>query len=190
MRKQLFLSHTWTRDEDGRDTHERVRTLAAKLRGLGWTVWFDETDMQGNVDACMAAGIDDADAIILCLTREYARKVNRNARIDGRQSNDNCYKEFSYACTRSKVLVPVVFERAMRSTGTWSPGVLCMRLSSELYVDATDDLDAAATTLTTRLRAFGVTPKRPPLHRFDSERLPMLHTHRRRKLLPRQVITL
>ena len=75
-KKQLFFSHTWKRDKLDRDTHTRVYELARNLRKYGWTTWFDEEDMGGNIDAAMANGIDNADVILVCLTEEYCKKVN------------------------------------------------------------------------------------------------------------------
>lgn len=138
MRKQLFISHTWRSDEEGRDTHQRAKELANEMSALGWSVWFDEFDMANHVEAAMASGIDEADAVIICLTRAYAQKVNESARstVPG---NDNCLKEFGYSLFRAKRIVPVVFEDSMRNTQDWPPGVVPMRLASMLYVDGTTD---------------------------------------------------
>lgn len=142
-RKQLFLSHTWSPDEDGRNTHERARMLTWSLQRLGWTVWFDEVDMKGRIDAAMSDGIEQADAVVMLLTRKYARKINHGAR--NISSNDNCLKEFGYSFFMQKLIVPVVFEPSMLNQHEWSPGILPMRLSMDLYVDGSgDDYDKTA----------------------------------------------
>lgn len=143
MRKQLFISHTWQPDEEGRDTHQRAKELADEMSALGWSVWFDEVDMANHIEAAMASGIDEADAVIILLTRAYARKINRSARSTT-PSNDNCLKEFGYSLLRGKHIVPVVFEESMRYTQDWSPGVVPMRLASMLYVDGTADASITA----------------------------------------------
>ena len=157
MPKQLFLSHTWAYDEQGRDTHARVRELASHLQSKGWTVWFDDVDMDDNLDAAMAAGIDAAEAVIMILTRAYARKINRAANAR-KASNDNCLKEFTYAMFREKLIIPVVFEDSMRNPHGWSPGVVPMRLCMTLYVDGTQSHGATATDITRKLVGHGMHP--------------------------------
>ena len=158
MRKQLFLSHSWAVDEEGRDTHARARLLAHNLQRLGWSVWFDEYDMRNNIDASMANGIDGADTVLILLTRAYARKVNRAAQLPV-SSNDNCLKEFSYAMFRGKAVLPIVFEERMRDPSGWSPGIVPMRLSMTLYVEAVeDDLHDATVRIHKALLANGMRP--------------------------------
>ena len=88
MKKQLFLSHTWHFDKYNRNTHERVNILAQGLRKYGWTTWFDEDDMLGNIDAAMALGIDNCDCVLVCLTEQYCLKVNKSAQDP--YIHDNC----------------------------------------------------------------------------------------------------
>ena len=77
--RQLFFSHTWKKDRLDRNNHDRVYKLAQQLRRCGWSIWIDEENLIGNIDAEMAIGIDNADAIIICLTEEYFIKVNETA---------------------------------------------------------------------------------------------------------------
>lgn len=161
MRKQLFLSHTWTKDSQNRDTHERARVLKWHLQTLGWTVWFDESEMKGNIEGCMSQGIEQADAVIILLTRAYARKVNRAALETS--TGDNCLKEFNYAHFMRKLIIPVVFEDNMKCIDTWSPGIVPMRLSMQLYVDgASDDMDRTALRLGRTLAMHGKFPSFHP----------------------------
>lgn len=157
MGKQLFLSHAWVVDEEGRDTHARARLLAARLGRLGWTTWFDEVDMKGNVDAAMASGIDECESVIMLLTKAYGRKVNHAARKI--TSNDNCLKEFEYALFREKNVLPVIFESSMSNPHTWSPGVLPMRLAMTLYVDGTGAASQAAEKIHVALISQGLRPR-------------------------------
>lgn len=160
QRKQLFVSHTWQEDEEGRDTHIRARNLVILLEKLGWTVWFDENDMHSHIDAAMADGIDASDAVLLLLTRAYARKVNRESRRQGVSTN-NVFKEFNYVVMRPRIVIPVVFEEAMRNVDEWSPGVMPMRLGSKLYIDGiSEDLRATARKIDATLRREGCTPER------------------------------
>tara|TARA_B110000046_G_C12935601_1_gene373448 strand:+ start:469 stop:1005 length:537 start_codon:yes stop_codon:yes gene_type:complete len=113
--------------------------LATQLEEIGWSTWFDEDQMVGNIDAAMVAGIDDADAIIVCLTAKYCEKVS-SAAADLRQ-RDNCLNEWTYANNRKKVLVPVIMEPSMRNPSDWPPGVVTMHFGSTLYVDASSSTD-------------------------------------------------
>ena len=38
----VFLSHNWGTDEEGRDNHERVALINEALNKLGYCTWFDE----------------------------------------------------------------------------------------------------------------------------------------------------
>lgn len=157
MRRQLFFSHTHRADDLGRPTHARTRELAREMRGRGYTTWIDESEMLGDVDASMASGIDEAMAILVCVTREYVVKVNESARDP--HTRDNCLSEFSYSQCRRKLMLPVIMEPCMLLTSTWPPGIVPMHLSNRMYVDASgDSLAEAARTLSKMLCAHGVHP--------------------------------
>lgn len=156
MTKQLFVSHTWLSDEQGRDTHRRVRILTRVLRRIGWTVWFDETDMKGNIDSSMARGVENADVFLVCLTQKYVEKVSEES--TKHCSDDNCLKEWNYAMIRKKRLLPIVFEACMKSTATWPSGVVQMRLGLNLYVDASGEIGTAAIKVDKALRDMGLSP--------------------------------
>lgn len=180
LAKQLFLSHTWQRDEQGRDTHARAGLLNAQLQRLGWTVWFDETDMHNNIDDAMASGIDKCETVVMLITRKYARKVNASAR-KATSSNDNCLKEFSYALFREKHVLPVVFEESMKDPTTWSPGVMPMRLAGTLYVDGTGAPVEAAQKIHDELLKVG---KRPRLEHKRCMRARSRSTPRVKDIVP------
>ena len=151
---QLFISHTWAPDEEGRDTHLRASRLARAMRRRGWTTWFDGEDMRGDVDESMVMGIEHADAIIVCLTCKFRDKIE----APGRQRS-NVYKEWSYAHARQKLVVPIAFESAMLPALPLPPGVLTMHIGSSLVVDGThDDVEVAAEALERELRARKLQP--------------------------------
>jgi len=155
--KQLFFSHTWRPDNIGRNTHDRVYELVKKLRDNGWTTWFDEEDMGGNIDAAMAEGIDNADAILVCLTETYCKKVNNTAKNP--RNRDNCLKEWTYANTRNKLLIPVIMEPCLLNPSEWPPGIVSLYLGSTLYIDATnDDLSNAVIFANKFLLKHGLQP--------------------------------
>ena len=155
--KQLFFSHTWRDDDLGRDTHERVYQLVKILRNMGWTTWFDEEDMNNNIDSAMARGIDNADAIIVCLTKQYILKVNNAA--NNPRIRDNCFKEWNYSNNRFKLIIPVIMEPSLLNTNNWPPGVVSLYLSNNLYVNASDNnYDNAASEISRMLIKNYVVP--------------------------------
>jgi hypothetical protein len=135
--KQLFFSHTWQADGLSRNTHARVYQLAKLMERCGWSIWIDEDNMKGNIDAAMASGIDGADAVIVCLTQNYCKKVNETARNP--RKRDNCLKEWTYANIRNKLLIPVIMEPELLSLSNWPAGIVPLQLGSTLYVNASMD---------------------------------------------------
>ena len=71
----LFLSHDWGIDEQARDNHERVQRLNALLQASGVTTWFDAEQMEGNIVDRMCDGIDRSTLVVICVTKNYIRKV-------------------------------------------------------------------------------------------------------------------
>lgn len=190
--KQLFLSHTWRLDEQNRDTHARVKLVRDELMRHGWSIWFDEDEMRGNIDACMAQGIDEADVVIMFLTRRYARAVNAAAR--GLSSNCNVLKEFEYSLFRGKYILPVVFEEDMKDASRWSPGVLPMRLCMTFYIDGCADASVTSQNIHSFLLGIGKRPNNNPRqsssHRYGARRmLPRVFAHPRRVRVSAQRLT-
>ena len=130
----VFLSHDWGTDESGRNTHSRMAALNDALKAIGLITWFDSDRMQGNIDDRMAEGIDRSKLVIVCITRNYLRKVSGQG---ARGDDDNCKKEFQYACLRRGVanLMPLVIEEAARATSSWE-GPVGLSLGMQLYIDA------------------------------------------------------
>ena len=157
MHRQLFFSHTWQTDKLGRDNHKRVYDLAKKLKKCGWTIWIDEDDMKGNIDAAMADGIDNSEAVIVCLTEGYCIKVNETAK-DPRK-RDNCLKEWTYANVRNKLMIPVIMEPCLSSITNWPPGVVSLYFGSTLYINgAKDDLNFTTISLAKMLEQYKLQP--------------------------------
>ena len=132
----FFLSHTWCKDDNNRDTHARVASVKHELCSLGAEVWFDEDRMAHDIDACMANGINECAAVVIFVTRRYCDKVNHAARRP--DVNDNCYKEFSYAHSFKKRIIPVVFEESMSDPRKWPPGIVRMHLATKMMIFACD----------------------------------------------------
>lgn len=156
----VFLSHAWSTDEQGRCVHARAIALGEALRRRGVRVWLDEDCMGADVDASMAAGIESSRAVVVLITRAYCEKVNRAAQHG---VVDNCHKEFIYAHACERVCIPVVFEPSLRSIASWPPGVVKLHFASKLYVDGSDNIDAAAAELVRRLCPAPLPPRDVPI---------------------------
>ena len=123
----LFVSHNWGPDSQGRDNHERVATVNKLLRARNMRTWFDEERLRGDVVSQMSSGIDRSHAVLVCVTREYIRKVAG----DGKKGyDDNCKFEFDYARSRHGVkrMIPVVMD----------PDVLDLSSVRELWPSCSD----------------------------------------------------
>ena len=89
----------------------------------------------GNIKKQMVAGIDNAQCVVVFITKRYTEKVA------GDNAEDNCQLEFNYAALRKTAtrMVSVVMEERMRNTRTWG-GEVAMVLGGRLYVDLCGDL--------------------------------------------------
>lgn len=164
--KQLFFSHTWRPDKLGRNTHSRVHQIVKKIRGLGWTTWFDEEDMNNNIDAAMAQGIDTADVVIICLTENYINKINETSKNP--RLRDNCLKEWNYTHARYKFVIPIIMESCLLNVKDWPAGVVSLYLGSNLYINASsDNLDDAVINLSKMLIKNDIMPQKKILLNND-----------------------
>ena len=135
----VFISYAWgDRHPTGSHfpVHERVKSINAALKRRGLVTWFDSNvdsphRMEGQMDATMAAAIENTACVIVVITELYRRKVN------GSEQRDNCWKEFNYATAQvgPQHMAPVVAEASMANPRTWK-GVLGMALGGKLYVNA------------------------------------------------------
>jgi len=121
----VFLTHTWVKDELNRDNHARVAAVNKLLQ-----TWFDEDKMVEHIYQKMAQGIDDSDIILVFITKAYMEKLNT-------EGHDNCKKEFTYAITRKKKMIPIVMEPCMRDQEHWI-GTLGVNLAGDLYVNMSE----------------------------------------------------
>ena len=135
---KVFLSHTWCKDILQRDTHRRVLDVAQSMQRMGMDTWVDEEQMVHDIDNCMASGIEKCDAVVIFLTLEYFNKVQ--AAASHAKKRDNCYKEFSYAQSCGKVVLPIVFEPCVSSISKWPNGIIKLYLGNHLYIDGSDSL--------------------------------------------------
>lgn len=134
-RTDVFLTHDWGK-ELGMDNHARVAIINKGLKERGLVTWFDEEQMQGNIKKQMVSGIDNAQCVVVFITKRYVEKVQ------GDNAEDNCQLEFNYAGLRKSGarMVSVVMEERMRNTRAWG-GEVGMVLGGRLYTDMSGNLD-------------------------------------------------
>ena len=163
--KELFLSHAW-KGSNGADTHAFVVKVGRIMQSRGWTVWIDEDDMVGNIEAAMASGIERCQAVLMFLTYEYISKVNNAAHT----GQDNCWKEFNYAFWTGKQIVPIIMDPALLNPKTWEPGIVPMKLSMQLFVNGCASPQTVAERIHKRMLQLGLRPLRQTRPRLLSNR--------------------
>ena len=131
----VFLTHDWGTDENGRDNHQRVLRVYKALKAKGIKCWFDETEMEGRIQQKMSEGIDSSRVVLVFVTKRYIDKVaGKGALGDG----DNCLYEFDYANQKKpgKRIAVVMEERCSNSNNWYGP---VGGLGSKLYQPFWDD---------------------------------------------------
>jgi hypothetical protein len=130
----LFLSHSWSKDNQGRDNHIRVSRINQGLQRRGFITWFDEERMRDQIREKMTEGIYQTSCVVFCITKLYESKVNSSDRAD------NCYYEFDLASRElANHRIPVVMEDCMLDVRSWERGRLKAELGGVLYVDMSKD---------------------------------------------------
>ena len=71
----IFLSHHWGGDAEGRDNHARVKAIAKGLDARGIKVWLDENMMSDDITNQMSDGIDGSRLVAVFITALYITKV-------------------------------------------------------------------------------------------------------------------
>ena len=132
----FFLSHTWQKDLENRDNHGRVRAFANVLKKHGYSVFFDEEEMHGNIYDRMANAIDNSTVFLAFLSRGYIDRVMS-------EDHNNCRYEFNIAIPKGEKAMAVVMEVGEKNmplthVPNW-PGKISGLIGSELYIDYTVD---------------------------------------------------
>jgi hypothetical protein len=129
----FFLTHDWGEDELGRNNHQRVSAINTLLKKQGFTTWFDEDRLRGQIMAQIASGLDRATWVVVFVTQRYCEKVKSG-------NDDYCAQEFTYAMQHKKVnkMVSVVMEPRMCDQSLWK-GPVGMALGGRLYLNCSKD---------------------------------------------------
>lgn len=132
----VFLTHTWRRDEEGRDNHMRVARINEALKKRGIITWFDSDRMSGTIRSTMTKALYSTCCVLIFITREYEKKVNLD------DESDNCYFEFKVVSEDHQLVnmrIPVVMEKSMTNPNEWNRGILKAELGGKLFFDMSSD---------------------------------------------------
>jgi hypothetical protein len=108
-----MISYQW-------DVQPTVLRIAGSMRDRGFRVWVDTEMMSGSTLDAMAAAVEGAHCVLICITERY--KASANCRLEG-----------TYVHERRKAWVPLMLEASYRPTG-W----LGIMLGSRLYYEFTE----------------------------------------------------
>ena len=154
-KKHLFFSHSWRPDNLFRDNHKRVVKLAEIMSICGWKCWIDEKEMFGNIDACIANGINNSECILVFITESYCNKINEAA--NNPNIRDNCFKEWTYANNRNKLMIPIIMEPCLLNNNYWPDGIINLYFGSTFYIDYTkDNINTVVKNLTILLNKYNI----------------------------------
>ena len=96
----VMLSYQWK-------SQALVKKVANMLKDRNISIWFDIAgDMQGNINAAMANGVENAAVVLSFATDAYSKSTN-------------CQKELGYANQLGKEVIPVVLEPEKGFKQTW-----------------------------------------------------------------------
>lgn len=132
---RVFISYAWGKDKLHRDNQNRVLQLNNALRcTCKVETWIDTECMYGaSLTQSMCRGIDNCDVFLVCITREYINKCNK-------ESNDNCKLELNYAYERrgEQRILPIVMEGDCTQQNSWD-GPIGAYLNKHIYVSCVDN---------------------------------------------------
>ncbi|KAK6186797.1 hypothetical protein SNE40_006068 [Patella caerulea] len=106
----VMISYQWA----NQDVLIKVRD---ELRRHGYKVWMDIDDMEGSTLQAMAEAIEQAEVVLICMSRKY-------------KDSPNCRAEGEYAHQRRKKIIPLILERNYQPDG-W----LGLILGAKLFYD-------------------------------------------------------
>ncbi|XP_072022082.1 uncharacterized protein [Amphiura filiformis] len=112
----VMISYSWGAKKDHHPCQQRMIKLRDELIAGGYRVWMDLDEMAGNMDDKMSEAVENAYAILMCVSENY-------------QKSDNCKKEAQYAFFLKK---PIVILKYDRHTPT---GWLGLQINNLLYYD-------------------------------------------------------
>ncbi|XP_070551878.1 uncharacterized protein [Ptychodera flava] len=108
----VMISYCWK-------NKDIVWKIEEALRTRGINTWIDKSNIGSELYEGMAAGVDGANAVILCISDDYCR-------------SENCEREAKYAGDKKKVIIPIKLERA--SIAPW----IKLLIAGKIYISFSD----------------------------------------------------
>ncbi|XP_055957483.1 uncharacterized protein LOC126821326 [Patella vulgata] len=109
-RGHVMISYQW-------GNQELLAKIRDRIRGHNEKVWMDIDDMEGSTLQAMAEAVEQADIVLICMSRKY-------------KDSPNCRAEAEYAHQLRKKVIPLIMENGYRPDG-W----LGMILGAKLFYD-------------------------------------------------------
>ena len=132
----IMISYSWAQQN-------AVRAFAEQLKNRGYTVWIDLDQMAGDTVEKMAAAVEDAKAVVMCVSQEY-------------KESHNCRLEAMYANQLKKPIIPIKLDEYKPN------GWLGILMGVKLYYDGTQPEEAAEEVSHKELRSlFGSSLEQP-----------------------------
>jgi hypothetical protein len=108
----LMISYSW-------DSQQVCTEIYKSLKNDDYEVWFDIEHMHGNTFSATAQAVEDADIILVCITKKYSQ-------------SRNCQAEAEYAWVKQKTMIFLLLQPKYKPTG-WLGNIL----GAKLYIDFT-----------------------------------------------------
>ena len=93
----VMISYQW-------DVQKRVVELKNQLQAAGYKVWIDLDDMCGSTLEAMARAVENACAVLVCVSHKY-------------KESPNCRSEAEYAYQQRKTVIPLMMEENFKPDG-------------------------------------------------------------------------
>jgi hypothetical protein len=137
----VYLAHTFSYDQLGRDNHARVKRINNILQRMGFITWFDEDKLRAgdNIKDAIRGGVVSAGCVAVRITKAFETRVN--------QPVQNGYIGFEFDVVSEyhmRSRIPVIMEECMLVPDYWdSYGRVHTELTDQtfngVYVDLTED---------------------------------------------------
>jgi len=138
----VFLSYSWGDKGEGFPGHARVVSIAESLNErFNLKCWLESFEAWDGLNEKLPDGIDDSQAVCVCLTQHYVDKVSRE------NAQDNyCGREYFYTGSRERSadMEPVVLESPFCDQREW---IRMMKLVGDEDVVDLVDSDAQISRL-------------------------------------------
>ena len=93
----VMISYQW-------DSQEVLVEVKNRLQASGYRVWMDLEQMKGSTLEAMAEAVENASAVLVCVSRRY-------------KESQNCRSEATYAYDLKKDIIPLMMERNYKGDG-------------------------------------------------------------------------